>query len=119
MPVVTSTTNSTRSARRRGRLGLLRDLGLEDVAGFEPAPGVDDVKADAAPLDFDGLAVARDAAVFFDHGHALAGETIDERTLADVGSSDDDDLGLSHAGHKLGRTDVKRRAKVLTGGAER
>ena len=52
-------------------------------------------KVETAPLDLDGLAVARDAALLFDDREALARETVDERTLADVRSPDDDDLGSS------------------------
>ena len=81
-PVVTSTTSSTRSALASAASACSRDLVLEGVAGLEPATGVDDVEGDAAPLDFDGLAVARDAAMLLDDGDALGGESIDQRTLA-------------------------------------
>ncbi len=59
-------------------VGLVRDLVFERVARLEPTARVDHVKGHAAPLDFDGLAVARDAALFFNDRHALSGETIHE-----------------------------------------
>ena len=51
---------------RERRVGLLGDLGLEGVAGFEPTAGVDDVEGEPVPFDLDGLAVAGDAAMLLD-----------------------------------------------------
>ena len=91
--------------RRECRLGLFGDLGLERVAGLEPPSGVDDVKTEAAPLDFDSLAVTGHATVFFDDRHSLTGETVHERALADVRPADDHELGF-HTGTRPTRTEV-------------
>ncbi len=61
--------------RERG-LGLLGDLVFERAARLEPTSGVHDLKGHAAPLDFNGFSIARDAALLFDDGNTLSGEAI-------------------------------------------
>jgi hypothetical protein len=63
------------------REGLIRLIGhfvLEDAAGFKPTAGIDDIKRQTSPLDFDSFAVARNAPVFFDDGFSASRESIHE-----------------------------------------
>ena len=59
------------------------------------AAGVDDLNGEAGLLDRRGKAVAGDAGHVVDNGDAVAGEPVEERALADVGSADDGDDALS------------------------
>jgi hypothetical protein len=80
---------------------LLQDLRRDErfVIG-DDAAGVDDFEA-AADVDGDAAdAVARDAGFVADDGAARAGDCVEERGLAHVGSADNDDdrqsFGYSH-----------------------
>src|SRR5260370_38954822 len=55
------------------------------------AAGIHDFQCAAAPLRLAVDAVAGDARLVGDDGAARAGQTIEQRGLADVGASDDDE----------------------------
>ena len=79
-------------------LGLSRDA-LGETAGVGiPAAGVDDGERTTVPDRVVVDAVAGDSGHVFDDGFAAADDAVDERGLADVGSTDHgkDGYGLSH-----------------------
>ena len=85
-----------------GDMGLAEDfLGDQRAVVGDEAAGIHDFQGAAAPLGFAIDAVARDAGLVGDDGAARAGEAIEERGLAHIGASDDDERWEAF-GHEIG-----------------
>jgi len=86
-----------------GDVGLTQDfLGDKRAVVGDEAAGIHDFQGAAAPFGFAVDAVAGDAGLVGDDGAARAGEAIEERGLAHVGASDDDER-WEEFGHEIGR----------------
>jgi len=76
----------------RCSLHLATHLRLQRCAAGHPTAGVNHIEVVAAPFDFPRVAVAGDPRFVFNDRRLFANEAIEERALADVRSSDDDDV---------------------------
>src|SRR5690606_28180095 len=71
-------------------LDLLTDRLFDAVGRVHlPSPRVDEQESSSSPFGIELASVARHPGLFFDHGHSLSDDAVDQSRLPDVGPPDD------------------------------
>ena len=95
-------------------LDLARHLFVEFGPTRHPASGVGHGELATEPIGIVGLAVAGDSRAVFDDRHLTTDEAVEEGALADVGSTDDHDMGFHSERSRIRRNEAPSVGTTVT-----